>query len=332
MSLKKCTKCNKNITKTKPGLVCSRCDKSVHADPVCVKLSNKQINTLKNSPGIEWSCEHCLQNLSRRSSFLIPDDSEDELQTGRDMQPIDTRKLVQDISRELKKTFREEIQGLEASLEFVTDQLSNMEQRVLKQNASIKELENKNQDLLNKNKNLELRVSVLEQVMNTFEQKSLSSSIEIAGLPNVPTIEVQKLIENIASKLDVDKNDVRLSSRLPGSKEKPGQILVEMRTPSARSQWIAASKGKSLTLGSLIPHVSQDKAADRVYIREALTKYIKTLLYTAKSQLNKSFKFVWCKDGKVCARKSENSKIFYIRSIQDINRIQVQSNDHSNQS
>jgi hypothetical protein len=73
-----------------------------------------------------------------------------------------------------------------------------------------------------------------------------------------------------------------------------------------------------------------EKVGDRVYLREALTKHIKTLLFTAKTKLCKSFKFVWCKDGKVCARRTESSKILYIRSIQDLNRIiQTESNDLS---
>ncbi|KOB62415.1 Uncharacterized protein OBRU01_25088, partial [Operophtera brumata] len=78
MPNKKCVKCKKNITKKGPGIECSRCDKVVHADPACSKLSNKQLNTIRNSPGIEWSCEECLQNLSRRSSFVIPDDDGDD--------------------------------------------------------------------------------------------------------------------------------------------------------------------------------------------------------------------------------------------------------------
>lgn len=168
-------------------------------------------------------------------------------------------------------------------------------------------------------------MSVLEQGMNVYEQKNLSSSLEIAGLPNITSIEVPKILENIASELDMSKDDVRSYSRLPGSKDKPAQIIVEMKTPVLRSQWIAASKEKSLTIGTVVPNVSQEKSGERVYLREALTKYIKTLLYTAKIQLSKSFKFVWCRDGKVCARKTETSKIFYIRSIQDLNRIQTQS-------
>ncbi|CAB3228778.1 unnamed protein product [Arctia plantaginis] len=75
MELKKCSKCKKNITKKSAELECSRCEKVVHAESACVKLSTKQLNTLRNSPGIEWSCEDCLKNLPHRSSFMIPEAS-----------------------------------------------------------------------------------------------------------------------------------------------------------------------------------------------------------------------------------------------------------------
>ncbi|CAB3258336.1 unnamed protein product [Arctia plantaginis] len=162
MVVKKCFKCNKNITKRVPGLECSRCEVCVHADPACSKLSNKQLKTLKNSPGIEWSCEDCLSNISRRSSFIIPEDDDEDEDSEPDRngktQIIDAKKLVEDISREVKKTFREEMRNLENSLDFFSEQLTNMEQSLKKQDNKIKELENKNSDLLNKNKNLELRV------------------------------------------------------------------------------------------------------------------------------------------------------------------------------
>lgn len=309
-----------------PGLECSRCDKIVHADVTCVKLSNKQLNTLRNSPGIEWSCEDCLKNISRRSSYLVPDDDDgdDESEPGSTLPPFDTRKLVQDISRELKKTFKEEIGNLESSLEFLSEQISTMELSIKRQDSVIKDLENKNQDLLNKNKNLELRMTVLEQEMNVFEQKSLSCSMEIAGLPDIHPKEINQMLEKIASKLDMDSNDIQSSTRLPGSKVKPGPILVGMKSDAVRGRWIEVSKEKCLTLGALVPNIPQEKAENRVYLREALTKYLKTLLYTAKTQLGKYFQFVWCKDGKVCVRKNSNSKIHYIRSISDINGIKKQ--------
>lgn len=329
MVLKKCFKCKKSITKKAPGLECSRCDTTVHAFTTCTKLSNKQLNTLRNSPGIEWSCEECLKNVSRRSSFLIPvdDDDDEDSEPLPSLQPLDTRKLVQDISREMKKTFKEEIRSLEASLEFLSDQISTMEQSLKAQDGAIKVLESKNQDLLNKNRNLELRVSVLEQEINNQEQKSLSCSLEIAGLPDTSPKDIPNILEIIAEKLELSNDDIQSSSRLPGSKDKPGPILVEMKSKTVRNRWIEVSKARALTAGTLIPNVPQETAGNRVYFREALTKANKTLLYTAKSTLGKYFQFIWCKDGKVCIRKTSNAKIFYIRSIQDINRIQNQNKD-----
>lgn len=328
MVIKKCVKCKKSITKKVPGLECSRCNKVVHADPACSKLSNKQLNTLRNSPGIEWSCEECLKNVSRRSSFMIPeeDDEDEESDSGAVMnsQTIDTRKLVQDISRELKKTFREELGNLESSLEFLSDQITTMETSMKKQDTVIKNLEHRNEDLQNKNKNLELRMIVLEQGMNNFEQKALASSLEVAGLPEIPLGDVGKILQTVASKLNVNESDILSSQRLPGTKEKPGAILVEMKTKVARRQWIDASKEKCLTAGLLMPTVPTEKADNRVFVREALTKYVKTILYNTKAKLSKSFQFIWCKDGKVCVRKTSDSKIQYVRSLHDINQIEKQ--------
>lgn len=318
-------KCNKNITKKIPGLECSRCEKIVHADPTCSKLSNKQLNTIRNSPGIEWSCEECKRNVTRRSTFFIPDDDGEEDEPDADLpaspQTIDTRKLVQDISRELKKTFREEIGNLETSLEFLSEQICNMEHSIKQQASDIKKLENKNEDLSNKNKNLELRVRVLEQDLKTFEQQSLSTALEVAGLPEMPPNDVKKMVKTIALELNMDEEELQSSQLLPGSKDKPGPILVNMKSKLARKQWIDAGKEKCLTVGILLPDTPREKADNRVYIREALTKYVKTLLYNAKSQLRSSFEFIWCKDGKVCVRKTSKSKIHYIKCEQDIKNL-----------
>lgn len=328
MVVKKCLKCKKNITKKIPGLECSRCNKIVHAEPSCSKLSNKQLNTLKNSPGIEWSCEDCMKNISRRSSFIIPDDDEDEDDyetAGSAENPpiIDAQKLVKDISRELKKTFREEIRNLEQSLEFLSEQMSTMEQSIVSQNNKIKELDNKNQDLANKNKNLELRVAVLEQGLKNFEQKELAESLEIAGLPDLPPSETNKLVETVASKLNMNMEDVQSSQRITGSKHRPGPILVGLQSKMIQQRWIDAGRERCLTVGMIKPDVPKEDADKRIYIREALTKHQKSLLYSAKTQLlNKSCQFVWCKNGNVCARKSTNSKIYYIRSLQDINQVE----------
>lgn len=68
---------------------------------------------------------------------MIPEDDGEENDSELEdtvVHSFSTKQLVQDISREIKKTFREEISQLEASLGFVSDQLSAIEETVRKQN------------------------------------------------------------------------------------------------------------------------------------------------------------------------------------------------------
>lgn len=80
--------------------------------------------TLRNASGIEWSCEDCLKNMSRRSSFMIPEDEGEEdyeVRASGNAIEIETRKLVQDISCEVKKAFKEEMISLETALELLSE-------------------------------------------------------------------------------------------------------------------------------------------------------------------------------------------------------------------
>lgn len=268
-----------------------------------------------------------MKTVSRRSSFFTPDDEadDDDSVVGRSLNAqIDTQKLIKDISRELKKTFREELGNLETSIDFLSEQLSTMDQILKKQDNKIKDLENKNQDLQNKNKNFELRVNILEQEVKSFQQKSLSNKVEIAGLPEASLKDVGKVLKMLATELNTDVSDIQSSHRLPSAKDRPSPILVEMKTLAAKKLWIEAGKEKCLSVGTILPESPKEVAEQRVYIREALTKHLKTLLFNTKSKLNKIAQYIWCKDGKVLVRKGPNTKIYYVRSNNDIELIQKQ--------
>ncbi|CAG9790264.1 unnamed protein product [Diatraea saccharalis] len=105
MVIKKCVRCNSNITKKATGLECSRCEKVVHATIDCAKLSTEQLAALRASDGLEWSCEDCLNNVSRRSSFFIPEDTDEAISKV----PFDMQKFMRNITSENKKTIKAEI-------------------------------------------------------------------------------------------------------------------------------------------------------------------------------------------------------------------------------
>ncbi|CAH2098390.1 unnamed protein product [Euphydryas editha] len=67
MTLKKCTKCKKNITKKAPELECSRCDNILHADPTYIaKLVRDFTREVKKAVREE------MKNLEKSLEFLSP--------------------------------------------------------------------------------------------------------------------------------------------------------------------------------------------------------------------------------------------------------------------
>lgn len=322
MASKKCLKCNNNITKRSPGLECSRCEKVVHATSECAKITTKQLAALRASDGLEWSCNDCLQSSSRRTSFFIPeDDSEDGTQTG----TADINKLMRSFTTEIKKTIKEELEGFQQSLEFIGDQVTNIEEILKNQNSKIKQLENKNMELVNVNKNLELRLSAMEQRLDETEQKSLCTLIEIAGIPSIESSEIKEVTETIAAKLKVGGDTIQNVRQVTGRSENSGYLLVELNTKASRDTWLSAAKSKGLTLGDISLPISKGKEKNRIFVREALTRNLKSLLYQAKQRLktpNGQFKYVWCKTGKIYVKKNDDSKkVDIIRSTQDIDNL-----------
>ncbi|CAG4986934.1 unnamed protein product [Colias eurytheme] len=322
MVVKKCSTCLKNVTRKLPGLECSRCSKIVHATPECAKLSNKQLITLRASNSLEWSCENCLKNISNRSSFFTPEEESEDEDNG-DENPklvsVDIKKLLHDISQEIKKSIREQLEDFQRALTFATDEVADMGVKLESQETKIKKLENRNMELCNQNKNLELRVAALEQHIQNTEQKNLCNALEIAGIPKLPEENLKSIATSIANKLDIKVTDIESLRRLPGRNEKPGQIFVELKSPEMRDQWVAAAKSKEIFVKDLkLPTCTASTAAERIYIREALTSNMKTVLYNAKHKLRGTYKYVWLKRGRIYAKKADGDKAHIIRSVADI--------------
>lgn len=82
-----------------------------------------------------------------------------------------------------------------------------------------------------------------------------------------------------------------------------------MLNSKIRDKWIATYRKKQLW-------------KEKLYINEHLTKKNQTILYETKQNAKKkNFKFVWVRDCKILVRKNETSRIFTIRSLEDMESI-----------
>ncbi|KAI5644311.1 hypothetical protein NE865_03680 [Phthorimaea operculella] len=319
--LPKCDICAKSITNKSPGLECSKCEKIVHATTACSGLTTKQIAALRNSESLEWTCDECQKSTSRRRSYISGgEDDDEEIDGAKSYQPknntfpIDIKKLLSDISKDVEKAIKKELGELAKSVNYCCDKVEDFEDEAKILKTKVKELENRN-------RYLELKIGALEQRHNELEQGQLCKSIEIVGIPPAENENVEETVKTVAKAINVRETSIKSSKRLPTRDDKVPSIVVKLTSEESQAQWIAAGRSARLKLKNLREDTSDTNDCD-VFIRPKLSYYNKALLGLSKMKLKDAgYKYVWIKNGRILARKEEQGKIVIIRNEDDINRL-----------
>lgn len=314
--MSKCDVCKKAITKSSPGVECSKCERIVHLNNKCTRLTNKQIVALKVAPSLEWTCQECqLETPRKNTSIIIPEEEDED-----DEAPvqINAKKLLNNISKEVEKAIKKEMCDLNESLQFHSAKLDEVVECIDSFRKTIKMLERKNTELTNKNNNLETRLGALEQRLEEIEQEKLSKTIEIANIPDYNNEKTKEIVGKVALKLNLPIEEIQNTQRMHGKKDQNVNIRVELKDEITRDKWIASAKKLKLTVSDV--HPTDKSNINTVYIREAMTKLNKQLFWNAKQELknNLKFKYVWFKKGYVRARRDEESKTYILKTMNDI--------------
>lgn len=304
--------------------MCNRCEKVVHANTLCSGLSAKQVAALRAADSLEWTCHECADNTPKRKSIIIPEEDDDEdTELNLKSAPVDIKRLLQDVSKEVQKTFRNELKEVNTALQYCSDKIDDFSQFMDAFKEKIKELEKSNTAIKNKNANLELKIGALEQRVNDLEQEKLTNQMEISNIPNTENEDTSKIIKDISDKLNLNTNEVRVIKRVPTREGRSGLIKVEMISQEARDGWVDAARKKKLIVADIVQSAPQEVGQMKVFIREALTQHRKMLLWTTKQELQNTHKYIWCKNGNILVRKEDQGKVITIRSAEDIKKLQT---------
>lgn len=321
--MRKCDKCNKQITKAKPGVECNRCEKIVHITTECSGLTSKQQSAIRAAENLEWTCKECHKDSPKRRSIVFPGDEEDDDEGN--SANIDIKQLLKDISKEMEKTLKRELKDINESLQYHSDKMDEVLLSLASCEETIKDLKKKNTELANKNNNLETRVGALEQHLREMEQRQLCKHIEVHNVPITEDEDALKIAGHLATTLKVKHGDVEQAKRLPGKRDRPGPIQIQLKDEGKQNEWLTAyktNKATMITVADLIPGAPAPTAHNAVYINESLTPYNKHLLWFAKQELKSKYKFVWVKKGVIRARKEgQEEKFLIIRSTEDVKKL-----------
>ncbi|XP_047991739.1 uncharacterized protein LOC125230587 [Leguminivora glycinivorella] len=178
-------------------------------------------------------------------------------------------------------------------------------------------------------------ITRIQEDLNERDQQALLNDIEITAVPEFKGESPMHIFVGIASKLglNLEEHDVvhvgRVGpvhgdgDRLEGAgsvRSRPRPIVVRLARRSVRDQLL---KNSRVRRGTTCADLGLPEHQHRpFYVNERLTKTNRILFGKARElKRAQNWRFVWTKDGRVFARKSETSKVHYIRSERDLCRV-----------
>lgn len=215
----------------------------------------------------------------------------------------------------LESRFRD----FEDSLTYYGDSLEELKQ-------SITKLSKENQQLKNDRNAMEHRIQKLEVEVRKYsgrvafeEREDRKKNIVLFGVPTTKDKckeNVQKLLT--ALKVNIPPQEM-MKTRLLQSKNNDTHILVSFESENTRNIVMEARKKKGTIT---VKECNIGDSERKIFVNEDLPKDTRQLFDHARKLKSKGFKFVWCKNAKVFARRETDSEVIYIKDIAQIQSLE----------
>lgn len=232
----------------------------------------------------------------------------------------DIRQEMRDMRSAIEKELRKEFKDMKQSIDFFSTQFDAMATRcsaIEKENASLKK---ENTALITKCRELGHQVAGLEERVTTQEQYSRNKNVEIKGVPFVKNENLSAVLGKLGSLVgeSVCDSDVDVCHRVSRQDGGCPNVVVQFRSRTKRDGFIEKARKKRISATDL-GH-SDDTS---IFINEHLCPTLKKLLGQAVARKKeRQWKYVWTREGKVFARKSDNSRVLRISVVQDLEKME----------
>lgn len=306
-----CDKCYEKLPPENDFVVCNGCNSKIHY--LCAGIRETKWKTSNNEWKMSWRCITCKSK--------IEDSTKENQAATTQMQNETAASLGEMIRRIIKEENREiisEMKDFQKSMEFYSNQLDEF-------TKVVKKLTDENTKLIKKQEELEVRCGKLEKdnqelktAIEEDRQYNRNHNLIIDGVPETQGENLVNLVLQLAKKVQVSvlAGDIQAVHRIPSANNKK-PIVVQFVNRMTRDNILEKSKSTRPTLKDVYPN----QLATALYVNEHMTPYYKRLMYLAKqkqTENQKAYKYVWFKNSKLFARKTENSPILRIRCEKEI--------------
>lgn len=192
------------------------------------------------------------------------------------------------------------------SCQFINDKYDDLVRISDVQATLIKEMTGKINKMSVEMKEKDSIIENLVDRVQELEQNQLQNNLEIYGIPQ-QVGNLNEVVNKIAAMFSQPTNGILESYRLQTKRANyVPPIIVKFATKCQRDAWLSNKRAKEITVGDICGNESKS----RVYINEHLSAENKKLLWECKTRGKAmNYQFVWCKWGKIFARKGESMEL-----------------------
>lgn len=190
-------------------------------------------------------------------------------------------------------------------------------ERVLNDN---KELKKENERLQKQCLENETRTKELENRLTQCEQYSRRYNLEIKGVEEREHENIAALMEKVGEVLEepIMASEIEVCHRVPTRNEGMSNIVVQFKSRQKRDLVLEKARKKRITNHSLGVTTEPDESAP-VFVNEHLCPTLKRLLASTIARKRQfSWRFVWTRNGRILARKTEGSRTLHVSSENDL--------------
>lgn len=346
----KCGGCLSTIS-GKEYLTCKSCQQVY--DLLCANIDKLEYKQMKTESKHSWWCDGCRNKLPkfnkndtpvrqgqvRREDITQCSEADDERlnvtlrnKSNSGRTNIGTENIT---SAEVRSALRDELKILlptllAAELAPVRQHLQDLQESVQFMSNQYEDLRKSYDALLNEHRAIKeecvsLRkttASLIERV-NTIEQYSRDSNVEIQGVPENKSENVVELVKKMAAVVSYAipssgiLNCTRVASINKDGK-RPRTIIVKMYSSRCRDEFLSAVTryNKSNTDKKLCSSLLGMSGESRpIFFSEHLSPTNKSLhAATRKKAKECDYKYVWVRNGRIFMRKDETSRFIYVKN------------------
>lgn len=339
-----CDGCNQLISVT-DKLTCASCSGSFHCS--CVGITKVNYSKLSTRNKAAWKCPECRSRTKIREDTpvksndvienddilpLTPDKLETRL-TQLETSLINKLKteiatLIQCQLKAVLDPIRKEIErlpGLTKSIEFMSNKFDEINTEVSLLRSESKKILTENENLQNEIKNLNFRLSLMEQQARdcNLDLQYLSENSN----ENLVTV-VTQLAKVVSCPLQ--KDDIRSCSRVAKSNRestRPRSVIIKLASPRIRDNilatcWKYNKAHESNKLNNNDLGIGGEKKP--IFISEHLSLANRALHFQARIfREEHQFKYLWIRNGKVLLKKDDHSPSVWVKNSEILEVLRI---------